>query len=178
MLEKIKSVIREMIEHDEHVKLEAFKFVDDFTRTSTTKLPSNEAIEFLRQYPTRITKPLYRGIGLVRQKVNRENIREINLLKPGDSLPSYLARQTGVSSYTKKKSVAKYYANGEKSLIVEVVPNLDSIILDLESFAKQIIKDGETYFSKSKIDYMLDDKEVIVVEPVEATVIYAKGKIS
>jgi hypothetical protein len=158
-------------------KLESFEWLQKFILTSRTGIPLKEIIHYLQTYSKKVDF-LYRGIGLISSRIDHSKIDEINSLKIGDRLPQYLMRQSGVSSYTKKLQIAKKYSEGKKSIIVEA-NNIDSkqIILDLEIFAKECIKNNETFFDKEDLNYMIRDKEVIILEPIETFIIDIKGKL-
>lgn len=162
---------------EEDIKLETFEWLQKFILTSRTNAPSENIIKFLQKYPTKVNI-LYRGIGLIPSRIDKSKIDEINFLKIGDRLPQYLTRQSGVSSYTKKLQLAKKYSEGRKSIIVEA-SNIDNkhIVLDLEIFAKECIKNNETFFDKEDLNYMIRDKEVIILEPIDAFIIDIKGKL-
>jgi hypothetical protein len=159
------------------IKVEAFEWVQKFTLTSKTEAPPKDIINYLQTYPKKIDI-IYRGIGLVYSRIDHSKIDELNSLKIGDNLPQYLTRQTGVSSYTKKLPLAKKYSEGQKSIIVEAKNiNTKNIILDLEIFAKECIKTNETFFDKEDLNYMIRDKEVIILEPIETFIIDIKGRL-
>ena len=140
-------------------------------------MPSKDIIQFFQVYPQKVNS-IYRGIGLISSRIDQSKINEINMLQIGDKLPEYLLRQTGVSSYTKKLQLAKKYSEGRKSIIVEANNINDKhILLDLEIFAKELIKNNETFFDKEDLDYMIKDKEVIIIEPIDCFIIDIKGKL-
>lgn len=160
----------------ENIEKEAFKWIMGAIMTSNTSKPSLDIIKFLSKYPIDDGKPVYRGIGLVRQRLDREKIIEINNLKIGDYLPSYLSRNSEFSSYTKKLFVAKKYSEGRKSIVVESIIDKKNTIIDLEFFAK-ILRTSNNIFDKEDLEYMRKDKEVLMIEPVKSKIIYIKGNL-
>lgn len=159
------------------IKVEAFEWLQEFMLTSKVQMPSKDILLFLQSYPQKIDK-IYRGIGLISSRVDKSKINEINSLTIHDKLPQYLTRSSGISSYTKKLQLAKKYSEGRKSIIVEANNiNNKHIVLDLEIFAKECIKTNETFFDKEDLNYMIRDKEVIILEPIETFIIDIKGRL-
>jgi hypothetical protein len=168
---------KRIFEIENNIKEDSFQWLNLFMLTSKVEKPNQNIINFLKNYPQKINT-IYRGMYLMRDRVSKEKHEELNNLKIGDKIPNYLIRPSGISSYTKKLSLAKKYSkDGHMNIIIEAKPNKDSIILDLETFAKQLKKENETYFDEEDLKYMLRDKEVIILEPIEATLIEKSGKL-
>ena len=114
---------------------------------------------------------LYRGIGLIKPRVDKSSFDELNNLKVGDEVPKSLMKKYGnFASYTKKKSLAKNtYSEGSLSIIIKSKVPSKNIIADLEKLRGDIWYDD--------LDYFKQDKEVIVEEPVTGVIEFTKGKI-
>lgn len=159
----------------ESLQEDAFEWIQSITLTSRTNKPSSSIINYLKKFPID-KKPLYRGIGLVTQRIDKKYISEVNSLKEGDLLPDYLVRPTGIGSYTKKLSVAKTYSEGKLSIIVQT-ESYNRILVDLEFFAKQLKKENNLFFDKEDLLYMIKDKEVLMIEPTISKIISITGKL-
>ena len=159
---------------------EALNWIAKATLSSkgTTSL-SHEAEAFLSETvdPAKNYK-LYRGIGIIRQRIDEANRAELNNLKPGDAVPDFLNRQVAeIASYSKKKSVANYYAEGSMS-VVAMTTDKNRIVADLENLPKVLSKYGiNSKFDESDIDYWKSDKEVFVKEPASSVIVSVKGRI-
>ena len=170
---------------ENNIENRAFDYISRITLSSRNADPSKNIISFLQQYSSKV-KTVYRGIGLIRGHLKDNNlldkIDEINNLNEGDILPDYLIRNTGkgsklISSYTKKLGLAKKYSEGAKSIVVEITPSKSQILLDLDTFAKIQKKKDQTFFDEEDLKYMILDKEVLVIEPVKAKIVFVKGKL-
>ena len=156
----------------------ALKWVSNFILSSKlSKIPSNEIIKYLRKSVKKKSYKLYRGIGIIKKRVPSNKIDEINNLKIGDELPDYLLRKSRVSSYTKNKSVARYYSEGKMSIIVQANVNSSDIIADLEVIPEIIKNEKQDILDEDDFDYMKSDKEVIIKEPIKSIIIDIKGRI-
>lgn len=144
-----------------------------------TKLPevSNEDLSLLKQSVEDNSYKLYRGLYLMKFRLDKGQQEIVNNLNVGDELPDFLKKDfvfNKYSSYTKKLSVAKQYAKeGNVTMIVEANVSKEDILCDLE-FMKNIVKSD--YFDKNDFAYFKKDKEVIVIEPIKAKIIEIKGK--
>ena len=91
-------------------------------------------------------------------------------LKIGDKIPIELLKlYNEYSSYTKKKSLAKRYSEGQFEFIFELTDyNKENILCDTEYLEKIIKNDidikNQTIFEREDFDYMKTDKEVIILE--------------
>jgi hypothetical protein len=116
---------------------EALKFVRSLTATggpgSSQQELSEEAKDFLAQ--TVLDKPynVKRGIGLIKDRVDAENIPELRELKPGDPVPSFLMKQYNpYASYSKKIGVARDYAQGKMEIVTQAKVPPGRVLVDLE----------------------------------------------
>lgn len=153
---------------------EAFDFIECLTLSggpSSAKCKINNNIrKFLKDKTVTKDLVLYRGISLIKKRIDLKNIDELNNLKPGDNAPKFLMKIYGnFASYTKKKSVAKYYSKGNVEIILKAKVKKENIIADLEQLSGGIWSDEEEYYK--------NDKEVIVEEPIEAKIEFIKGKL-
>jgi len=135
---------------------------------------TNEEILWLKK-TIKVPIKLYRGIGYMPQRTNKDLWNKIDRLKLGDNLPKFLQKSyifNNYASYTKKKSVADYYSDGRVSIIVEkVFNNKNKILVDFFNLTKII---PESQFIKDHLSYFQEDKEVIVFEPVNELKIIKK----
>ena len=145
-----------------------------------------EALSLLKATIRKYKKlKLYRGIGLIPGKakaiLNKKQIEVLNGLKTGDDLPDFMSKAfNDYSSYTKKKSVSKYYASGKMSIIVEAEVIPENILVDLENLQDVLKKSGHydaigNDYLKDSIGYFKTDREVIVKEPIKSKIIEIKG---
>lgn len=121
---------------------------------------------------------LYRGIGVIRRRVDPSNIEALKNLSVGDEVPGFLTRQTSnVSSYTKKENVAKTYSEGAMKIIVQ--SENPRIVADLENLKKVMDKHKLTsdILSPEDFSYFKKDKEVFVLEPSKAIVKSISGRL-
>jgi hypothetical protein len=141
---------------------------------------SDEEIQFLKGTVDDKTYKLYRGMGIIKARVDRENRKHINSLKPGDEVPDYLSKQDNpYASYTKKVSVARAYSEGQIKLIIEAKVQPDRVIADLANLGKFLdgIGHGDLLSSWDR-EYFKDEKEVLVMEPVAGTIRNISGRVS
>lgn len=151
-------------------KSKAEEWVGDFITTSRlSDLPEEEVLNYLKTSVKGELK-VYRGIGAIKQRFTVENWEKLDDLKVGDTVPTWLTRQSGVSSYTKKKSLAKKYAEGTIEIVVEADVPEGAIIADLEALGKALKKEGSS-LDIEDLKYMIADKEVIIQEPIKARII-------
>lgn len=138
---------------------------------------SKDELNWLSQTVKKDLK-LYRGIGLIRSRIDTLKIDEIKQLKVGDPLPAFLYKEYNkFVSYSKKKSVAKYYSEGAIGIVVESLVNKDAVIVDLENL-RNIIDFEQDIFDEEDFDYFKIDKEVLIDEnklKSPPTIILKKG---
>lgn len=139
---------------------------------------SSEAREFLAQTVEKDTYKLYRGMGLVKWRVEPEHRAEINVLSPGDAVPEYLMKQHNVyASYTTKRSIARSYTEGRVSIITKATVSRDDVIVDTRNLHKVLSGTGQKRFDEYDFDYFKGEGEVIVREPVGAEVYSISGRL-
>lgn len=120
---------------------------------------------------------LYRGIGVIKQRLSGISESDVNNLKIGDEVPPSLRRQVSdISSYTKRKSVAKVYSEGKVRILTQA-QDRDKILVDLENLPKVMKKYGISHGVLDSEEYFKKDKEVFVIEPVKATIIDITGRL-
>lgn len=156
-------------------KDKAVKFISGLTLSSNMiTVPFDEEIKkFLKQSVTKDLK-LYRGMGVIREKVSREDREILNNLKVGDRTPTSLSKSSNnFASWTKKKSVARSYSEGTLSLILGAKVPKDKIIVDLE----KLIPFVQGTDLEDDFQYYKDDKEVFVLEPIKSKIVFVKGKL-
>ncbi|MBW8001746.1 MAG: hypothetical protein FVQ80_06950 [Planctomycetes bacterium] len=150
-------------------------------------LVTSAGVDWLDQTVTKGTYRLYRGIGLIEDRLTASQIRIVNSLKDGDELPSFLFKQhVNVASYTKKKSLAKSYSEGKMQIVVEVDAPSGKVLVDLENLPdllkksklKKSLFEPTTPFDSDDFGYLKADKEVFLLEPVKARIISIKGKLN
>lgn len=161
--------------NESNIEQKAFDFVECLIlsggpHSAKCKLDNNVK-KFLKDKTVTKDLTLYRGISLIKNRIDTKNIEKINNLKVGDDAPDFLMKIYGnFASYTKKKSIAKYYSReGNVSIVLKAIVKKENIIADLEQLSGGIWKDEEEYFKK--------DKEVIVEEPVDTKIEFIKGKL-
>lgn len=166
------------------VRNEALTFVKKLTTTSVPsnlKPLSNEAREYLAQTVTKKSYKVYRGMGIVKHKVQdytHEEREELNQLKVGDKAPAFLAKQkVPYASYTKKVSVAQDYTEGRLSVVLESKVPASSVIVDLENLPGLLKGADQNIFDSYDFDYFKQDKEVLVLEPLVATIRSISGRV-
>ncbi len=162
------------IDYDEWYKDAAVTFINNLTRSGGYKevTLSSEARGILKQ--TVGDKPLkvYRGIGIPNKILTEEQQVIVENLKPGDRTPDFLAKVGNkFASYSKLKSIANYYSEGRYSIIIKTIVPVENIIVDLEKISDTPLK---SEFENAPLIYFQEDKEVIVEEPVESTILSVK----
>jgi hypothetical protein len=134
--------------------------------------------EFLAQTVTKKEYKLYRGVGLIKARVAQKDRAELNALKPGDEVPPSLMKVWNpYASYSTKVGVARYYASGKLSIVIEAKVPAKSVIVDTAGLEKLLAGTKQTIFSKSDFEYFKSDREVIVREPIAATIRNVKGRL-
>lgn len=130
---------------------------------------TSEEIKFLQSsFKSSVT--LYRGISILINRITDISKEKIKTLKIGDKIPIELLKlYNEYSSYTKKKSLAKRYSEGQFEFIFELTDyNKENILCDTEYLEKIIKNDidikNQTIFEREDFDYMKTDKEVIILE--------------
>jgi len=133
---------------------------------------SAEAQELLAETVTKDSYTLYRGIGLVRGRATSAQLEEMRKKKPGDPVPSYLAKRGNpYASYTTKKGVAKHYSSGKVSLVTTATVPRSSVVVDTRNLERVFDKAGHRdLFSASDYAYFKSEGEVLVREPIASTV--------
>ena len=151
------------------------KYIQRFTASGSgrgaTKKPPKDILDWLKK--NTISKPLklYRGMSLIRKRFDNKAISIINALNIGDIVPDML-NEPGPRPWTKKKSVAKSYAtDGNLAIMIMAIVQPKDLIADLSQLPLDIAA-----FDDDR-DYYKEDKEVIVSQPVKATIVYKKGRL-
>jgi len=143
----------------------------------------SDVVKFLKK-TCKGSYKLYRGIGLISSRVPKEHRKFVNSLKVGDLLPEFLMKKSLSNkyvSYTKKKSVAREFSEGRKSIIIQSNVSCKNVLVDLERYPALInkwihgLKKLDLY-DPEDVSYFKNVKEVIVIEPVESIIISIKGK--
>lgn len=144
-----------------NIKKEAEEFLERILMSSKNpKLPSKQAVYFLKQ-TAKTDLVLYRGIGLIPDRLSIEQKKVLNSLKEGDSLPEFLINT--VSHYTKKLPLAKKYSEGKMKIVVEAKVNKEDILCDLEHLPElNILEEDWGYFKKDKEVLVLNVKPIIL----------------
>jgi len=174
----LRSLIDRLAESSEGVSRDAQEFVGRLTSSGgpvAIKKPSAKVLSLLKG-TVRGNYHLYRGIGVIAARVPKDRVAEVNGLREGDQLPGFLnkaAVYNQFASYSKKKSVARTYAEGRVSILVEAKVAASSVVVDLMNIDK--VMPG--VFSKDDLEYFKFDKEVIVLEPVGAKILSVKGSL-
>ena len=161
---------------------EALRFVQRLTLTGgpgAVKELSPGALAFLKGTVTKKKYKLYRGIGLVKDRVAPADRPKVNALQPGDPVPEFLVKAYNpYSSYSSKKSVAKYYAQGRVSIVVEVTVPGGAVVADLSKLRSLLAGQQQSVFSDDDFDYFEKDKEIIVLEPITGgRIVSVSGKL-
>lgn len=151
---------------------EALNFVQTLLmsggHSNLPNLDTNQ-IRFLKQtLKEGKTYKLYRGIGLIPARVGGlDKLREIaKQLEEGELLPDNLKKNEAYNdyvSYSKKKSVAKDYAEGAVSIIAQANIKSNDILVDTAQLPNIISKD-QNIFDEGDFDYFKSEKEFIVHE--------------
>lgn len=141
---------------------------------SKIKFTQNEIL-FLKK-SVKVPIKLYRGISFIRSRVNKSLWKQVDGLKIGDNLPRYLQKShvyDRYASYSTKKVVATHYARGGNvSIVVEkIFTDKSQILVNFFNLAK-IMPDST--FIKDHLDYFREEKEVIVLEPINGLKIIKK----
>jgi len=141
----------------------------------TETLPS-ETREFLHRSVEDKPYKLYRGLGIVRGRVDPD---VVNSLKAGDNVPSELLGKVGISvPYTKSKGVARYYSEGTVSIVIEATVPPQSVLADLENLPELFRNTGQDVLDELDFEYFREDKEVLVDGPVgSAKILSIKGRL-
>lgn len=152
-----------------------------FSSSADISFNENE-IDFLQQTVTDSNLTLFRGLGLIRQRVDDSNRKLINQVQAGEISPKFLNNSFhahNVASFTKSQSVAKRYSEGEVSIVIKIEANKNQIICDLTNLEKLLKKypDVNHTFDKEDFRYMKLEKEVIVKsnEILDSVIVYKKG---
>lgn len=178
---KLKSLLKEVFE--EQIAESALKKLKAIILSSSSDVSFNQQeIDFLKQTVSSSNLPLFRGLGLISQRVSDEDRKAINKIREGDQSPSFLNNsfhKHNVASFTKSKSVAKYYSEGEVAIIIEVDLASNAIICDLTNLEKLLKKNPNIKhnFDDDDFRYMKREKEVIVdsSKVIDSKVVYKKG---
>lgn len=141
---------------------------------------SNEEKNFLKKTVTETNYNLFRGLYFMRFRIDRKYWSIVNDLKVGDILPDFLKKKelsNDYVSYSKKMSVAKRYAKeGDICIIVEVKDNGNNILADLSHIF--LLPDAKEHFDLNDLNYMKQEKEVIVHEVnIQPVIIFKSGKL-
>lgn len=151
---------------------EALELVQMLLMSSNAKnLPNlnKNQINFLKQTLKKgKTYKLYRGIGLIKDRVGGvDKLKEIaKSLKESENLPDNLKKVNFTNdyvSYSKKKGVAKDYAEGTISIIVQANVDSENILVDTSQLPN-IISENQKIFDEDDFDYFKSEKEFIVHE--------------
>lgn len=149
--------------------------------SGTPKPISPEAEAFLKETVTKKEYKLYRGIGLINARVSSADQQQLNNAKVGDAAPKSLAKQgNNLASYTTKKGVANYYAEGKMGITIEAKVPAASVLADTSNIEKVLQRKGikQNVFTSDDFDYFKSDREVIVREPIGQGIIIKKtGKL-
>lgn len=132
----------------------------------------------IRELKKTVTVPirLYRGLSLIRNRIDKRYWETVNKLSLHDNLPRFLQKShiySKYASYSRKLTVARYYAKGgDVSIIVEkTFTNKNNILIDFFNFSKMY---PDLKFVRDNKDYFVRDKEVIVIEPINGLIIIKK----
>lgn len=163
-------------------KKEALDVLDSLTRSggSVMKRLSKEQENFLQQTVDNKEYIVYRGLSLIRQRLSKEQIEQLQTLKPGMTAPSFLNLRPKrrfkptdkeelvpsiYSSSSKKESVAVSYSReGKYSVVLKANVQKPNILCDGENIGKIAKVD------KGRINYYKKYKEVFLIEPVSYTI--------
>jgi len=158
----------------------SLKIVRDMILSSklTPKKLTPDVAKYLRQTVTEKKYKLYRGIGIIKNRVAKQNIEILNNLQVEDKIPEFLSRQVStISSYTKKKIIARRYSEGTIEIVVQAEIPSNKVLVDLENLEKLLKGSKQKILDSDDFKYFKTDKEVFVKEPIVAKIISIKGKI-
>jgi hypothetical protein len=151
---------------------EAVDFIKNLTRSGGVReglTLSKHSRDLLKQTVGNKPLKLYRGIGMSKDRLTEEQKVIINNLKPGDKTPDFLNKSFNTyASYTKLRSVANYYSEGKYSIVTTSIVSPEHIIADFEHLKDTNLKDE---FDNYEHTYFQEDKEVLVEEPIESTIL-------
>lgn len=154
---------------DETFKLIALSKISDVITTSSHTIQfSNRELDWLRQTVKKPSMKLYRGIGLVQQRMDKSQMMQVNKLQPGDIPPKFLLENihsSDIINCTKSISVAKYYSEGQVSIILELnVPSI-AVAADLSYLPELVAREQlvQDFLDEDDFEYMIKDKEVLIM---------------
>lgn len=173
----------ELITDQQDIKSSAISKVSDIILSSTNAVKfTNEERQWLWNTVDN-TMTIYRGLGLIPQRLTPEQRSIINTLKEGDNTPDFLLENihgTNILHYTKSFNVAKYYSEGTVGIVLETIVPKKNIIVDLTKLPLLIKKENiqQDYLDVDDYKYMLKEKEVLVLDNdnVNSTIKLIKGK--
>jgi len=163
-------------------KLSALEKIRRITLSSSSKIDFNATEKkWLQQTVLDTTYELYRGLGLIYQRLTSEEIEFVKTLKEGDKLPKFLLKNihnNKILSYTKKFNVAKGYSEGKVSIVYKVNVDRNNVVVDLENLNVLLQKENidQNIIDSEDFKYFRRDKEVLVDVSLEkdATIVYLR----
>jgi SPP1 gp7 family putative phage head morphogenesis protein len=113
---------------------------------------------------------VYRGIGIIKERVSKDEMTQLRSLKKGDPAPSWITeRRHGTSvkpfnSWTTSESVAKRYKEGSVEIVLKGIAPRDVVVADLSNLR------GIPGFDKDLVHYGKIEHEIIIEGPVSAII--------
>lgn len=110
---------------------------------------------------------LFRGLYLMRFRLNVEHQQIVDSLNVGDEVPDFLIGKNhssnNISSWSKSLSVAKRYSKeAHVGMILELSPNNESIICDSSNLEKLMKNLNVEHDISDSFDYLKREKEVFI----------------
>lgn len=142
---------------------------------------SSEARNFLKKTVTQSEYKLYRGMRLMRFRVDDAVKDELNNLQVGDKVPDYLTKSgNDFTSFTAKDKVANRYAKeADMSLVMETQVPGSRVLADLRNLKKVLKKEGieQDLFDEEDFKYFNSEAEIIVEGLPASTVHSVSGRL-
>lgn len=154
----------------------ALKFVQKLTLVGGKwegLMLSDEDRAFLKQTVTKDTYKLYRGMYLMKFRVDPGYYDKLNTLKKGDPIPDYLMKSTNpYVSYTEKVGVAREYSReGHLGIVMEGKVPASDIIVDTQNLESLLKGVQQSVFDEYDFAYFRSEREVLVQEPIGGMVV-------